>query len=332
LLKLNNVVPGHRAKFAGLLGLYWMHQRHLALRFDPVLACNLRCQMCYFSDPGFADAMAKRARLTKEDIERIAKVFFPWLVQLYVGCGTEPTTYKDFMRVVELGKEYNVPMVGLVTNGQLLTEEHLKRFVEIGLDELTLSTHGVDKETYERLMRRASYDKFLSVLDQFSAIRSERRARFPELRINYTVNPENLDELDRFFEVYGKYSIQTLQIRPIADLGDTEFTDKNLAPHAQKYNDVVHRIEQQCHSRGIRLLANYQDISYNVKRTAVAFGNEVRVYLGPDDCLPGFNWRTESYYDYRRRTNWSGTLLKKAFATASTIQTTGTTLSYNVIE
>jgi MoaA/NifB/PqqE/SkfB family radical SAM enzyme len=288
--------------------------------------------MCYFSEPTFADTLAKRARLTKPDIERIAKVFFPWLVQLYVGCGTEPTTYKDFLSIVELGKQYNVPMVALVTNGQLLTEEHLTRFVELGLDELTLSTHGVEKDTYERLMRRASYDKFLSVLDQFSAIRSQHRSRLPELRINYTVNPENLNELDRFFDVYGKYSIQTLQIRPIADLGDTEFTDKNLAPHARKYNEVVHRIEQQCHARGIRLLANYQDISYSVKRTAVAFGNEVKVYLGPDECLPGFNWRDESYYEYRRRTNWSGHLLSKVFSTASTIQDTGTTLSYNVIE
>src|SRR5271166_3298103 len=187
LLKLNRLVRSHRIKFAGLLSLYWLHRRHLALRFDPTLACNLRCQMCYFSDPTFLGAVGKRQRLTGEDIERIAEVFFPWLLQLYIGCGTEPTTYKDFVHIIELGKQYKVPMIGLVTNGMLLTEEHLTQFVELGLDELTLSTHGVERETYERLMRRASYDKFLEVLEQIAGLKKQRRATLPELRLNYTV-------------------------------------------------------------------------------------------------------------------------------------------------
>ena len=79
------------------------------------------------------------------EIERIAEVFFPWAVQLYVGCGTEPTTYKGFVDIIALGKKYKVPMVGLVTNGQLLTAEHLEKLVDLGLDELTLSTHGVER-------------------------------------------------------------------------------------------------------------------------------------------------------------------------------------------
>ena len=94
LLNLNRVVRSHRVKFAGLLGLYWLRQRHLWLRFDPVMSCNLRCQMCYFSDPSFTKEIT--GRFNPAEIERIAEVFFPWALQLYVGCGTEPTTYKGF--------------------------------------------------------------------------------------------------------------------------------------------------------------------------------------------------------------------------------------------
>ena len=332
LLKLNRLVRSHRLKFAGLLGLYWLHRRHLALRFDPTLACNLRCQMCHFSDPAYQAVLGKRQRLTAADIEKIAEVFFPWALQLYIGCATEPTTYKGFVDVVELGKRYKVPMIGLVTNGQLLTEEHISRFVELGLDELTLSTHGVERETYERLMRRASYDKFLDVLERVVTIKKQRGARLPELRLNYTVNPDNLPELERFFEVYGKYQIQTLQVRPIADLGNTEYTRKDLTPFQHEYNRAVHRIEKQCRERGVRMLANYEDIAYTVKNTAAAFASEVRTYLSPEDSLPGMDWRREAYYEYRRRTNWSGRLLRSVFAPAAQLQTTGTALSYTVIE
>ena len=332
LLKLNRLVRSHRIKFTGLLGLYWLHRRHLAVRFDPTMACNLRCQMCYFSDPAFLGSVGKRQRLTGADVERIAEVFFPWALQLYIGCGTEPTTYKDFVHIIELGKRYNVPMIGLVTNGQLLTDQHLTKFVDLGLDELTLSTHGVERETYERMMRRASYDKFLEVLEQFVGIKQQRGATLPELRLNYTVNPDNLAELDRFFEVYGKYQIQTLQIRPIADLGNTEYTKKDLTPFQAEYNRALHRIEQQCRERGVRLLANYEDIAYSVRNTAAALASEVRVYLGPEDSLPGFDWRREQYYEYRRRTNWSGRLMRNVLASAARVQTTGSALSYSVIE
>lgn len=332
LLKLNRLVRSHRLKFAGLWGLYWLHRRHLALRLDPILACNLRCQMCHFSDPVILAAVGNGKRLTGADVERIAEVFFPWALQLYIGCGTEPTTYKGFVNIIELGKRYNVPMIGLVTNGQLLTEEHLTQFVELGLDELSLSTHGVERETYERLMRRASYDKFLEVLEQIATIKKQRGATLPELRLNYTVNPDNLPELDRFFEVYGKYQIQTLQIRPIADLGNTEYTKKDLTPHLEEYNRAIHLIEQQCRARGVRLLANYEDIAYNVKNTAAALASEVRVYLSPEESLPGLDWRRELYYEYRRRTNWSGKLMRNVVAPAARLQTTGTALSYDVIE
>jgi hypothetical protein len=62
LLNLNRVVRSHRLKFAGLLALYSLRQRHLWLRFDPVMSCNLRCQMCYFSDPSFVNEHTGRFR------------------------------------------------------------------------------------------------------------------------------------------------------------------------------------------------------------------------------------------------------------------------------
>jgi len=331
LLNLNRVVRSHRVKFAGLLGLYWLRRRHLWLRFDPVMSCNLRCQMCYFSDPSFT--RESTGRFSPVEVERIAEVFFPWAVQLYVGCGTEPTTYKGFVDIVALGKKYNVPMVGLVTNGQLLTPEHLEKLVDLALDELTLSTHGVARETYERMMRRASFDKFLEVLDQLEAIKRRRGAKHPQLRLNYTVNAQNLEELAGFFDVYGKYSVRTLQVRPIVDLGKTEYTEKDLTPHLARYNQILAGIEGTCREKGIRLLANYEDVTYEKKTTRAALASEVAVYLSPKDLSKrGFDWRHESYFDYCRRTRWSRTLLSKVFTNAAQLEAPSPYLSYKVID
>jgi len=331
LLNLNRVVRSHRLKFAGLLGLYWLRRRHLWLRFDPALSCNLRCQMCYFSDPGFASD--NTGRFSPAEVERIAEVFFPWTVQLYLGCGMEPTTYKGFADIVALGKRYKVPMVGMVTNGQLLTPPHLEKLVDLGLDELTLSTHGVARATYERMMRRASFDKFLEVLDTLEAIKKRRGAARPELRLNYTVNAHNLEELAGFFDVYGKYSLRTLQVRPIVDLGNTEYAEKDLTPHLARYKQILAGIDRKCREKGIRLLANYEDVSYQKPTTRAALAPEVVVYLSPQDLSkPDFNWRCESYLDYCRRTRWSRSLLKKVFTRAAQLAAPSPYLSYKVID
>lgn len=331
LLNLNRVVRSHRVKFAGLLSMYWLRQRHLWLRFDPVMSCNLRCQMCYFSDPDFTKK--NTGRFSPPEIERIAEAFFPWAVQLYLGCGTEPTTYKGFIDILALGRKHNVPMLGMVSNGQLLTVEHLEKLVDLGLDELTLSTHGVTRDTYERLMRRASFDKFVEVLDQLESIKKRRGATRPELRLNYTVNAENLEELAGFFEVYGKYRLRTLQVRPIVDLGNTECTEKDIAPHVARYNQILGGIQRTCREKGIRLLANYEDVTYEKKTTRAALAPEVVVYLSPQDLSKrGFDWRNESYRDYCKRTRWSRTLIKKVFTSAAALEAPSPYLSYTVID
>ena len=331
LLRLNRAVPSHRIKFAGLLGLYGLRRRHLWLRFDPVMSCNLRCQMCYFSEPNYVKEHT--GRFAPAEIERLAEVFFPWAMQLYLGCGTEPTTYKGFLEILVLAKKHKVPMLGMVTNGQLLTEEHLEKFVDLGLDELTLSTHGVLGETYERMMRRASFARFVAVLDQLETIKKRRSSDRPHLRLNYTVNQQNLEELSRFFDVYGKYSLRTLQVRPIIDLGNTEYTDKDMRPYVARYNRILGGLEEKCRGKGIRLLANYEDVSYEKKTTRGALIPEILVYISPESVsLPGFEWRQESYLDYRRRTRWAGHLLRGVLAPASKFETASPYLSYKVVD
>ena len=128
-----------------------------------------------------------------------------------IGCGAEPTMYKHLLHLVDLGRNQGVPFIGIATNGQLLTEEMIRAFVTESLDELVISVHGVTAATYERFMPPARFQKLIEVLETLDSIRQERNSRKPALRINYTVNPDNLKELADFFTVFGKFNIRTLQ-------------------------------------------------------------------------------------------------------------------------
>src|SRR3712207_717746 len=148
LHRMNRVVKSSRLKFAAALLADLASLRYTIVRVDPVSACNLRCGMCFFSDPSWRAEHAKGS-LSKEELRRIAALMFPQALQVHFGASMEPTTFKDYPWLVKLAKWHRVPFVGFTTNGQLLTPERLECLVATALDELTVSTHGVRKETYE---------------------------------------------------------------------------------------------------------------------------------------------------------------------------------------
>lgn len=311
LIKFNQYIKNHRIKFALIVAANMLKIRHLFLRLDPVNACNLRCIMCYCSSE---QHRKKIYGIFKEDeIDRLAIMFFPKTIQLVIGCGTEPTLYKDFTGIVKKAKDFKIPNVGFVTNGQLLNEQHIQEFIVYGLDELTLSLHGVTKETYERLMVNASYEKLHKVLTSICSLKGKNKSMLPRLRLNYTVNAENLAELSAFFEVYGKYDIHTLQIRPMMDIGGIS-RDSGLSNVIDKYNRVILSLREMCKGKGIILLANLIDPTYESDNYNSVIIEAVYRRIHPNLVWrEDFDWRNETYNEFCKKIKWNQYLIKNIF-------------------
>jgi molybdenum cofactor biosynthesis enzyme MoaA len=311
LLKLNRLIRSPRLKFAGALAFDCLKLRHLVIRFDPVWACNIRCGMCYFSDENWLAANPVN-RFSEEEIDRLAGMFLPQALQFHIGCGAEPTMYKNFPKLVALGKKYRVPFVGFTTNGQLLTAEKSSALVAEGLDEITISTHGVTRATYERLMKKASYDRYHQNLSNLVKAKRAANADNPHIRINYTVNPDNLQELRGFFSVFGDYDISTLQVRPIIDLGDTDYKNKNLAPLLENYDEIMDGLAEECHKRGVIFLANRNNVSYsNANSSSFVYEKAIVRFIKPGYVWrEDFDWRNHTYAEHKRHIGYRSELLR----------------------
>ena len=169
LLQLNRKIKSHRIKFLGLYLLHKLGKRYLAVNLDPVMACNLRCKMCYFTDADYVKTL--KGQFKEEDLNLVAKTIFNRALKLQIGCGTEPTLYKNLENIVALGKQYKVPYISITTNANLLTEEKIESLLKAGLDEFTISLHGVNKESYEGFMKKASYEKFHNAFKAFQKLK-----------------------------------------------------------------------------------------------------------------------------------------------------------------
>jgi MoaA/NifB/PqqE/SkfB family radical SAM enzyme len=320
LLKLNHLIQNPRLKLAAVALAHAAGLRHLVVRLDPVVACNLRCAMCYFSDKQYV--RTHKGIFSPAEIARIAALLFPRALLVVVGCGAEPTLYKDFPEIVRLAKQRAVPNVSMVTNAQLLTEQHIERLIDYGLDEIMVSVHGTTRETYERFMAGASFETLHSVLQTLRDVKSRRGSLFPRLRINYTANSENIDELAALFDVFGGYDLSTLQIRPVMDLGG-QYRDPIGTAELAKFRAVTAALGREARARGVTFLANVDDPRYERPASSAVYQAVNRGISPGTVWREDFNWRNETYEDYCRRTRWIRKLISAAIAGRDEIDTSG---------
>ncbi|HEV3061284.1 MAG TPA: radical SAM protein [Vicinamibacterales bacterium] len=332
LLRLNAVLRGHRSKFVAAYLAHTCGLRHLAIRFDPVMACNLRCRMCYFSnDEWVRRAKVKGGAFSASELERLAAMFFPKSLLVVFGCGTEPTLYRDYPELVRLAKRHRVPNVSLTTNAQLLDADAVERLIDYHLDELTVSVHGTVRDTYERFMTGASFDRLHRSLTILEDAKRRRRVQVPALRINYTVNEENLDELGRFFDEFGGYSVSILQVRPVMDFNGA-YRRMLAGSHLERYRRTISALGEQCARRGITYLANTVDPAYQAQNDRGVILQAVQRNISPVRVWrEDFDWRAETYDEFCRRIGWSAHLLRCATAPLDRVvhQRVGLTETYS---
>lgn len=320
------MIKNHRIKFLGLYLLHKFNKRYLAVNLDPVMACNLRCKMCYFTDSDYVKTL--KGQFKEEDLELVAKAIFKRALKLQLGCGTEPTLYKNLPKLVELGKAYKVPYISITTNANLLTEEKIEELLEAGLNEFTISLHGVHKESYENFMNKASYEKFQNA---FLAFEKLKRSYDFKVRINYTFNKDNFYELKDIFKHYSPKSFDILQIRPIRKIGNTEYNDFDISSLKEDYPELINTLRATSNQNGITLLAPYSLEDLSGKNESSFIFNYTFCYVSPNSFWKeGFNWREVSFNAYSREIGWGRTLFKNIFKSKSELKSLSDRLNYEI--
>lgn len=311
LLKLNSLIKNPRIKLLGIFILHIFNKRYLAVHFDPINACNLRCKMCYFTDKDYVKKL--KGVFDHNKIPLFSKAILKRAIKLQVGCGTEPTLYKHLNDIFKEATKFNVPYISLTTNANLLNKEDLEEWVKNGLNEITISLHGVTKITYEEMMGKGNYNLFLNSLRYITEVKLE----YPnfKLRVNYTFNEDNFDELGLFWKIFNDIKIDVLQIRPIKKIGNTEYSNFSLTNIIPKYENILSPLLTECNQRKTMLIApNLKQLSEEKSINSIV-SKFTYCYISPTYFWQNdFNWQNENFNTYSKRTKWSKKILKTVFS------------------
>lgn len=280
-------MPGF-VKLLGVWSLIKLKRRFLGVFIDPVLACNLKCKMCYFSDPQKRSQL--KGKISEDEIITLENEILPFALKMQIGCGSEPTLYPDLVQLIKKAKKKGVPYISITTNGQLIAQNKisLDSLIEAGLDEITISVHGTTKKIYEDLMPGAKFELLTDLINNLGVIKSTTGK--PLIRVNFTINSLNIENLrgNGFFNPWdkGKCKIDIIQLRPVQKIGESEWKDFDLSILEKNYNDTIKNVIDRAKSRGITCLAptlNSLKNNYDIQDNISALIEDISYcYISPD--------------------------------------------------
>jgi len=137
-------------------------------------SCNLNCTMCLNKSLpkdsfGFMDF-----GVYKKIIDEISgKVY-----DIYLHHRGESLLHPQLFQMISYAKEHNIH-TRLHTNATLLGEEKAAGIINSGLDFISFSFDGYDKETYEDIRRGANFEKTLANIIGFLKLKQSMKSRHP---------------------------------------------------------------------------------------------------------------------------------------------------------
>ena len=196
--------------------------------------CNLNCRICRS-----AESRNKERALNLVEIGRLAATLERLRVGIVVLTGGEPFLRSDLPEIIRKFSERGLT-VRLQTNGILATEDMIKRIIEAGLKEVTVSLDYLcaDKER-EVTGDGGFWEKRIKAIILFSNLLPRRGAI---LGINTVVSRHNLKEIPKIIDFAKRIGFFNSLIPLHVSSGNEEFIIRNDAHdfsfRACDYSDI----------------------------------------------------------------------------------------------
>jgi MoaA/NifB/PqqE/SkfB family radical SAM enzyme len=143
--------------------------------------CNARCTFCGVGREKNKQKGAMSDELYQKIIDEV--LTFPELRQINPYLLNDPLVDKDIESRIEYitrkrGRQRK-PLVRIITNAGLLTEERAYRLLHSGLDEINISFHSIIPQVYEDMMRPLRFDKVMANILGLVTLRDKLKLKRP---------------------------------------------------------------------------------------------------------------------------------------------------------
>lgn len=302
-----------------LLNEYEIGRKQVVLKSKPrnltvalTNKCNLKCRMCYVWKHNY--------KINDKVIKNIISLF-PY-IETIVWIGGEIFLYKNIDNLLDLANKYNMKQ-SISTNGLLLTEAIIKKFVSYNLD-LTISIDSINKITYENIRIGA---KFEDLLNNLKLIKKYSINSKLNLAINVVLSKWNINEnFYNFISFAKEYNVSKITYNiDTAEENNNIITDNFNTKYRKKILDAADKENIKI----VITIPKYQSQTnnkkdYNIKKCDYCLRPwksmviDIDEYIKPDCYCKSLSkmdetknilslWNNENFVNFRKKMLEQGT-------------------------
>lgn len=223
--------------------------RPLKLEMDVTSQCNLRCTMCYFSDPRFG--RRERVDVSVDRFREIARQVFPHCGLVSLSFGTEPLLHPRIGELLEITAQEEVPWRYLITNGLLLDERAIEAFVRVPLHGFSVSIDAATPATYERIRRGARWERLMANLRALQDAKRRAGSEYPRVTFNFVLMRSNVDELPALIRLAHELGVEGVSAMHVTPFGGLGMEDELLSAEPERCNAVLAAARAEAERLGV---------------------------------------------------------------------------------
>jgi len=120
--------------------------------------------------------------------------FLKYTDMVYLQGWGEPLLNNDIFEMIRICKDRG-KRTGFTTNGMLLTEDTIRKLVDLELDIIGISLVGTTAPTHNQIRKGTDFNKLVSNLELLCKIKAERKTHLPAVHLAYLMLRSNFHEL-----------------------------------------------------------------------------------------------------------------------------------------
>ncbi len=158
--------------------------------------CNLRCPFCFINESRVKDELS-----TQEWFDIIKQI--PWYSFISIVAG-EVMLRDDFFKILEKSCRQTMGKVSIITNGLLLTEDKIRRFIDLKMLLLSVSIDGFEQHHDKIRNKKGLWENIHKNLEMLREVKNQTKSKRPLLDIKSVILEDNLDDLPKIYKQADK--------------------------------------------------------------------------------------------------------------------------------
>ncbi len=172
---------------------------------------------------------------------------------VYLQGWGEPLLNPHFFEMVRICKGQG-KRVGFTTNGMLLTDDTIKRLVDLQLDIVAVSLAGTTATTHNQIRKGTNLDLVISNLERFGTIKAEKNSQPPAVHLAYLMLQSNFHELKEILPLARRVEAKQVVASNLALIADPSLTDEALFHDTEgmdEYRNALDKIRENASPENI---------------------------------------------------------------------------------